>query len=138
MAMRTSSRCVALGMFLVSSLPESSMSAPASWFSYSAYPSARQLCHEHVRASGPRRMEIEWMLFASADAPEEVIAFYERDEKSRAKRDEHGGYDIASKSAARDRMSIIPAAKASHYPHCATRATANEKTVILVSRAVGG
>jgi len=83
-------------------------------------------------------MEIEWLLFATADAPEKVIAFYESDQKTKAKRDEHGGHDVDSKTADRDSMSIIPTAKAQHYPHCATKANASEKTVILVSRAVGG
>lgn len=134
---------LALGVLLGSIFLESAMplaaSSPTLWFSYAAYPSARQLCHEHVMGhGGPRRMEIEWILFASPDTPEKVIAFYEADQKTKAKRDGRGGYDIPTRAGDRDSMTIIPAAKASGYPHCAAKAAANEPTVILVSRAVGG
>jgi hypothetical protein len=141
--MRNSAVCfAAASLLLSSSLLESAMSfagqGPADWFTFAAYPQARQLCRERVHGAGPRRMEIEWLLFATADAPQKVIAFYEREEKSKAKRDEHGAFSITSKSAARDKMSIIPTEKAQHYPHCKTKAADGDKTVILVSRAIGG
>lgn len=87
---------------------------------------------------GPRRMEIDWMLYATTDAPEKVIAFYERDQKTRAKREARGGYEITSRTGDRESLTIIPAAKADGYPHCSKKAAANELTVILVSSAVGG
>lgn len=130
----------AVAVLVVLAMSESgSRSSPASWFSFAAYPQARRLCQEHIMGhNGPKRMEIEWMSYATADAPEKVVAFYENDQKTKAKPDRRGGYDVDAAGNERDKMSIIPAGKAKHYPSCSTHAASHEKTVIIVSRATGG
>lgn len=122
-----------------------SMSAAASdhagsrWFSFAEYPQARLLCHEHVLGhGGGKRMEIEWQSFAVADAPEKVVAFYEKDQKTRAEKQEHDSYHLTSSTAPRDKMSIFPPSQAGHHPKCDKKAKGNERTVILISRLVGG
>lgn len=111
----------------------------AMWFSFAAYPGARMLCHEHVRGAGPRPMEIEWYLFAVADPQGKVATHYER-ETSRHAVPESGraGVGLTSARNPRDSMSIFPSEKASGYPSCASKARPGERTLILVSRGIGG
>lgn len=115
--------------------------APGSptYFSFSAYPGARLLCHEHVRGAGPRPMEIEWYLFASPDPLAKVVGKYETETGRRAISDgERAGVGLTSARNARDKMSIYPSDKAAGYPGCASKARAGERTLILISRGIGG
>jgi hypothetical protein len=137
-------RSIMAAVAVAVAIMELSMSAAASdngsrWFSFAEYPQARRLCHEHVLGhGGGRRMEIEWQSFAVSDPPEKVAAFYERDQKTRAEKDEHDGYHITAPGAPRDKMSIFPPSQATHHPSCSKKAKSSERTVILVSRLVGG
>jgi hypothetical protein len=112
--------------------------ARSRWFSFAEYPQARLLCHEHVLGHGPRRMEIEWQSFAVAESSEKVAAFFEQDQKARAEKDEHSGYTLTAPADPRDKMSIFPSSQAAHHPSCAIKARSSERTVIMVSRMVGG
>jgi len=89
-------------------------------------------------AAGPKRMEIEWMSFATGDAEDQVVAFYERDQKTKASQAQDGGYRVEAAKNPRDKMSIVAREKASRFPSCETRARLPEQTVIIVSRATGG
>ncbi len=122
--------------------PQPAASPPAGsavWFSFSPYPGARLLCHEHVRGAGPRPMEIEWALFAVADPVAAVVSHFERESSARASSDgERGGLGLTSARSPRDKMSIFAKEKAAAYPGCASHARAGERTLILVSRGIGG
>ena len=119
--------------------PPAAPPGAAMWFTFSAYPGARLLCHEHVRGAGPRPMEIEWFLFASPDPVAKVVAAFERQVAAKASTDaERGGLDFTSARDARDKLSIFPREKAAGYPHCKSAARAGEHSLILVSRGIGG
>jgi hypothetical protein len=112
--------------------PESAPAGAAGrgeWLGFDAYPGARQLCAEHVTGDA---MHLEWRSYATAAAPEEVVAFY-RDAPGEKTRDHPGALRLAAGDL---RLTIFPVAEASRYPSCAEAPAATERTVILVSKAI--
>ena len=109
------------------------------WFSFGAYPGARLLCQEHVRAAGPRPMEIEWRLYATVEPMAGVVSHYEQQSRGKATPDrDRGGVDLTSRVDPRDKMSVFPVGKRAGYPRCDGVPKAGEQTLILVSRGIGG
>ena len=106
--------------------------AAGQWASFAAYPGARKLCDQHVSASG---MEISWQSYATDDPVERVVAFYEKDQKTKATTGDAGEKTIRAAARADDILSIIAAERADKLPHCETAPPAEAKTVIVVSSA---
>ncbi len=101
------------------------------WMGFAAYPDARLLCDQHVSGTG---MHILWRSYATVDALDRVIAFYERD-TGRKTRPGAGGAPGLELDADR-KLAIYPAARSEEFPSCAVKPAAGERTVILVSTAI--
>jgi hypothetical protein len=134
--MRVASVCLGfllafLGFVLGSALP-SAAAATQKWASFAAYPGAKPLCSEHVHANG---IEIAWQSYATTDAPDRVVAFYEKDQKTKSTAGDAGEKSIHAPARDDDLVSIIAADKADKLPHCATAPAADARTVIVVSSA---
>jgi hypothetical protein len=104
--------------------------AADAWLEFAAYPGARRLCSQHVTGD---TMHIEWTAYASTDPHPKVIAFYVK---------RHGGKPegdtlrLEGKPGKGTRLSVHPADKGS-YPTCDVKPAKSDKTVIIVSQAVG-
>jgi hypothetical protein len=105
-----------------------------SWDSFPAYPGARKVCSQHVvgSAAGERR-EIAWSLYAAKDK-DDVFSFYV------AIADWHGlKSDLVDKRLilvspdGTGRLTLQDASDA--YPDCGVRPEADEKALVVVSRA---
>src|SRR6266581_393698 len=98
------------------------------WTSFTAYPGARELCSEHVAGTG---MHITWTSYATKDGVAKVVTFYEKDQKRRAEKEEHGGFSLHAGANDADVITIFPAASADKFPHCRDAAASqDEKTLI--------
>ena len=102
--------------------------AETKWLDFAAYPGARKLCSQHVSGN---TMHITWTGYATKDHHRKVIDFYVK---------RHGGKPegetlmlSGSKGA---RLSVHPA-QAGGYPTCEVKPAKDDKTVIIVSQAVG-
>ena len=120
-----------LALGLVVATGGAAPAAPAAeekWLDFAAYPGARKLCSQHVTGN---TMHISWTGYATTDPHRKVIDFYVK---------RHGGKPegdtlriSGSKGA---RLSVHPA-QATGYPTCEVKPAKRDKTVIIVSQAVG-
>ncbi|MBI5512897.1 MAG: hypothetical protein HY909_03970 [Deltaproteobacteria bacterium] len=97
---------------------------------------ARRLCDQHVNAPP---LHVAWSSYALAEAPREVVARY-RARRFRTDTPEpdvnpdpehltlRGPGDVV--------VTIYPSGENNSHPHCATEPTDQERTVLLLSRAV--
>lgn len=99
---------------------------------FPAYRGARLLCDEHVRGVD---LEIHWRSFAVADEPAKVVAFYEKATKTKAQREERGGFTLRAPGNGDAVLTVLPLAAVEAYPHCAEAPRAGERAVLLVSTA---
>jgi len=92
------------------------------------YPGSRQLCAEHVNGAG---LHISWVTYATRDAPDAVVALYERTtgRKSTARADGSRAFEWDALHT----TSIYPATRNDAFPHCDVKPTGRERTVILTS-----
>ncbi len=89
------------------------------------YPGARPLGSQHVNG-GPGGVHVLWTAWATADPPGQVAAFY-----GLTLRD-----GSATLSAGRDkRLSVHPVGGT--YPRCDVPPAADDRTVLIVSQAIG-
>ncbi len=97
---------------------------------FPAYPGARELCSQHVTGTVGH---IIWTAYVTADEPERVGAFYLKAEgEGRAERD---GEQLSFRHG--DKVLSIHRASAKDYPDCGKRPGPNDKTVLIVSQAIG-
>jgi hypothetical protein len=121
-------------LFAASILPLMAQNNGREWNGFAAYPGARQLCDQSVMGQpGGAMMEIHWRSYATLDATEKVIAFYE---KTKVK-DVEKGSDSITFQLDKDTHLSVYAASAAHYPTCENKPKSDEKTIIVVSRATG-
>lgn len=92
------------------------------------YPGARQLCAEHVSGAA---LHISWVTHATTDAPDVVVARYERTTGRKPTAREDGSRVF--KWDASHTTSIYPASSSDTFPHCDEKPTDRERTVILTS-----
>jgi hypothetical protein len=104
--------------------------AAGQWASFAPYPGAHKLCDQHVTGSG---LEISWQSYATEDAVERVVAFYEKDQKAKATTGDAGEKTLHAPARDDDVISIIAAERADKLPHCETAPPAKARTVIVVS-----
>jgi hypothetical protein len=107
------------------------------WFgAFAAYPQARELCNEHVTGNG---MNITWRSYATHDALDKVVKFYESDQKHAPTVDEKTGErKFVAASDADTILSIYTpaAATAAKVPTCGNGATkSGESSLIIVFKA---
>ena len=102
-----------------------------SWYGFSSYPKARELCREFVL--GARGEEIHWVSFASHDEVDQVVAFYSRSETTKPEKDEDGA--ILFRHGEETILEVHSATSTRHF-QCDQKPRAGEKTVIVVSRLV--
>ena len=115
-------------------LSEETWFQPAAfWDSFPAYPGARKVCSQHVvdNAAGGRR-EIAWSLYATKDK-NDVFSFYV------GYSDWHGlKSDLVDKRlilVSPDGTGRLTLHDAPDYPDCGVRPEADEKAIVVVSRA---
>lgn len=98
---------------------------------FEPYPSARNLCSEHVAGNS---MHLAWTSWATKDELAAVVAHYEKATGQKAGTGERGertftdGKDL--------RLSVYPASKHDAFPKCDKKPAADEKTVVLISQAI--
>jgi hypothetical protein len=98
------------------------------------YPGARKLCWQHVSGfSDGKALHIQWIGFATADAPERVSDFYARNTSgAAAERSSHGLTQL--RGSKREVLSVMIAARQG-YPTCEVKPAKSDRTVIIVSTA---
>jgi hypothetical protein len=102
------------------------------WFGFASYPGARQLCDQNLMGQGGiARMEIHWRSYATRDAFEKVAAYYQ---KTQVKDVEKEPNSLTLRLDKDTTLSVYPAS-ATQSPTCENKPKAEEKTVIVVSRA---
>ena len=106
--------------------------AAGQWGSFAAYPGAKKLCDQHVTGAG---LEISWQSYATEDPVERVVAYYEKDQKTKATTGDAGEKTLRAPARRDDVLSIIAAERADKLPHCETAPPAEARTVIVVSSA---
>jgi hypothetical protein len=114
---------------LILCLASAALAAPS--VDLPTYSGARSLCSEHVTGN---TMHISWTSVATKDDLAKVVAFYE---KSLGKKAGTGDKGERTFEVDKDRnVAIYPVAKNDDFPHCATKPSKTEKTVILSSHAI--
>jgi hypothetical protein len=98
---------------------------------FETYKGARQLCSEHVAA---KDMHIQWASYATTDDVAKVIASYEKSTGKKAAKQAKGNVTIEKDKGYV--LSIYAAKDVDKFPTCATKPTADEKTVILISQGI--
>lgn len=96
-----------------------------------AYPGARRLCSQSINA-GPNH--VLWTAYATADAPDLVVAFYEKHRGALPLETADDGHRTLRGPAGK-RVSIHP--KDGKYPTCDVAAASGDRTVLIVSHLVG-
>src|SRR5262245_42897365 len=105
-----------------------------SWDSFPGYPGARKLCSQHVMgSSGGQRREIAWSLYAVKDRDDAFSFYVDYANWHGLKSDLVGKrLTLVSREGA-GRLTLHEASDS--YPDCGVRPGADEKSVVLVSRA---
>ncbi len=98
---------------------------------FESYKPAHQLCNEHVAG---KAMHIEWTSWATTDDTAKVIAFYEKSTGKKATKQVKGNVTIEKDKGYV--LSIYPAKQNDQFPSCATKPTADDKTVVLISQGI--
>jgi hypothetical protein len=88
------------------------------------------MCDQFVKGSGGP-MEIHWRSFATPDAFEKVVTFYEKTKVKDVEKEP----DSVSFHQDQDTVLAVHTASPVHYPTCENKPKSGEKTVIIVSRA---
>lgn len=96
------------------------------------YPGARPLCAEHVSGTP---LHITWSSYATPDRVEIVVTHYEKTTGRKATTLPRGERRLEWN--ANHTLGIYPAADNDRFPHCETKPTRDERTIILISTAVG-
>ncbi len=96
------------------------------------YPGARQLCAEHVSGTP---LHITWRSYATPDSVDAVVAHYEKATGRKATTRPSGERQLEWHED--HKLAVYPAADNDRFPHCATKPTRDERTVVLISTAAG-
>lgn len=96
------------------------------------YPGARPLCAEHVSGTP---LHITWRSYATPDSVDAVVAHYEKTTGRKATK--LPGGERRLEWNADHKLAVYPAADNDRFPHCATKPTGDERTVLLISTAAG-
>jgi hypothetical protein len=99
------------------------------WTIFRAYPGARRLCNQHVSGT---TMHINWTLYATADDPDRVRRFYEKN-TSGAAVEKEGGKLVGLRGPKQEVLSIHGVKE--RYPSCGVAPSARDRTAIVVSQA---
>ena len=99
------------------------------WTIFRPYPGARRLCNQHVSGN---TMHINWVLYATEDAPERVRAFYEKN-TSGAAVEKEGGKLVSLRGPKKELLSIHGVKE--RYPSCGVAPSGRDRTAIVVSTA---
>jgi hypothetical protein len=99
---------------------------------FASYPGARRLCAEHVSGTP---MHLTWRSYATRDSLDTVVAHYEKATGRKATTLASGERRLEWN--ANHKLGIYPAADNDRFPHCETKPARDERTVILISTAVG-
>lgn len=105
------------------------------WFGFSPYANAREVCSQSVLGQGGQ--EILWHQYATKDKLSAVIAFYvkvnENDKDRHSEVERKGDESLTIRRG--DTVLSVQAAN-SDYPNCGRKVTADERTVVIVSRII--
>jgi hypothetical protein len=108
---------------------------------YPPYPNARSLTNGRVYGSPPNDIHISWVTTATRDAPENVVAHYERLRGTRAtsngKTWSFNTKRVTGQTWVSHTLEIIPAKLAKDFPGSDVPPAADEQTVMLSSVAMG-
>jgi hypothetical protein len=107
------------------------------WFgAFATYPQVRPLCDEHVSGNG---MHITWRSYATRDSLDQVVKFYEGDQKRAATVDDNTGERKFVAASDPDTVLSVyspAAAVTAKVPTCGKGATKDgDRALILVSEA---
>ena len=101
------------------------------WQVFPPYPGSRELCHQRVHGSSG---EITWTAYTASDLPQVVTAFYEG-RLGKPETDSDGTRFRGAKEGATEQvLSVHPIGGS--YPRCGKDPGPDDRTMLIVSRAV--
>ena len=97
---------------------------------FASYPGSRLLCSQHVSGN---TMHITWSTHGSKDTVDAIVKHYEKTTKRIAKPGSKGEQVLAWD--ADHQLAVYPAKRVDEFPHCDTKPTRGERSVLLFSNA---
>jgi hypothetical protein len=102
-----------------------------SWEGFPPYPGSKALCEQRLHGN---TLEIHWTAHTSSDPPQVVTAFYEG-KLGKPETDKGETRFRAAKEGAVERtLSVYPIGGS--YPRCGKDPATNDRTMLIVSRAI--
>jgi hypothetical protein len=98
---------------------------------FEPYKGARNLCSEHVSGN---TMHITWTSWATKDDVATVVAHYEKATGVKPATGDKGERTFSDGKNLR--LSVYPTSKHDSFPTCSTRPAGDEKTIVLISKAI--